>query len=58
MTPHAKRRAKTATTFALYDIAFLGIVNHSKVPLRLATMIGFATAILSLLLALGITSTS
>ena len=39
--------------YTLYDIAFLGIVSHSKVPLRLATMIGFATAILSLLVALG-----
>jgi glycosyltransferase involved in cell wall biosynthesis len=49
-----RRRGVTSQNFyTLYDIAFLGIVNHSKVPLRLATMIGFATAILSLFLALG-----
>jgi glycosyltransferase involved in cell wall biosynthesis len=39
--------------FSLYDIAMLGITNHSKVPLRLATMAGFVIAILSLLVALG-----
>ena len=38
--------------FSLYDIAMLGITNHSKVPLRLATMAGFALSILSLLVAL------
>ena len=27
--------------FTLYDMAMLGITNHSKVPLRLATMAGF-----------------
>ena len=52
--PAPRRRGVTSQNFyTLYDIAFLGIVNHSKVPLRLATMIGFATAILSLVLALG-----
>jgi len=39
--------------YALYDMAMLGITNHSKVPLRLATMTGFAVALLSLLVALG-----
>jgi glycosyltransferase involved in cell wall biosynthesis len=49
-----RRRGVTSQNFyTLYDIAFLGIVNHSKVPLRLATMIGFGTAILSLIVALG-----
>lgn len=49
-----RRRGVTSQNFyTLYDIAFLGIVTHSKVPLRLATMIGFATATLSLFLALG-----
>jgi polyisoprenyl-phosphate glycosyltransferase len=49
-----RRRGVTSQNFyTLYDIAFLGIVNHSKVPLRLATMTGFATAILSLFVALG-----
>jgi glycosyltransferase involved in cell wall biosynthesis len=31
----------------------LGITNHSKVPLRLATMAGFFLAFLSLLVAVG-----
>jgi glycosyltransferase involved in cell wall biosynthesis len=39
--------------FSLYDVAMLGITNHSKVPLRLATMAGFAISVLSLLVALG-----
>ena len=51
--PRRLRGITSQNFYTLYDIAFLGIVNHSKVPLRLATMIGFATAILSLLVALG-----
>ena len=39
--------------FSLYDVAMLGVTNHSKVPLRLATMAGFAISILSLLVAFG-----
>jgi glycosyltransferase involved in cell wall biosynthesis len=39
--------------FSLYDMAMLGITNHSKVPLRIAALAGFAIAILSLLVALG-----
>jgi glycosyltransferase involved in cell wall biosynthesis len=39
--------------FTLYDMAMLGFVNHSKVPLRLASFIGFTVALASLLVALG-----
>jgi glycosyltransferase involved in cell wall biosynthesis len=39
--------------YTLYDIAFLGIVNHSKVPLRLAAMLGFLMSAVSLLVAMG-----
>jgi polyisoprenyl-phosphate glycosyltransferase len=39
--------------FSLYDMAMLGITNHSKVPLRLAAMAGFAISVLSLLVAIG-----
>lgn len=35
--------------YTLYDYAMLGITNLSKVPLRLATFIGFACAALSIL---------
>jgi len=49
-----RRRGFTKNNFyTLYDIAMLGITNHSKVPLRLATMTGFAVAILSLIVAFG-----
>jgi len=36
--------------FTLYDLAMLGICTHSKVPLRVAVIVGFGTAILSLLM--------
>jgi polyisoprenyl-phosphate glycosyltransferase len=39
--------------FVLYDVAMLGITNYSKVPLRLATMLGFSISIASLLVAVG-----
>jgi glycosyltransferase involved in cell wall biosynthesis len=39
--------------YTLYDIGMLGIINHSKVPLRLATFAGFFGAIFSFLFALG-----
>jgi glycosyltransferase involved in cell wall biosynthesis len=49
-----RRRGVTKNNFyTLYDIAMLGITNHSKVPLRLATMLGFAMSALSFLIALG-----
>jgi glycosyltransferase involved in cell wall biosynthesis len=50
----ARRRGFTKNNFyTLYDMAMLGITNHSKVPLRLATMTGFAAAFFSLLVAFG-----
>ena len=39
--------------YSLYDMAMLGITSHSKVPLRLATMAGFALSGFSLLIAFG-----
>jgi glycosyltransferase involved in cell wall biosynthesis len=50
----AKRRAgKTSNNFyRLYDGAMLGITSYSKVPLRIATMLGFFFSALSLLVAL------
>jgi len=38
--------------FTLYDMAMLGFTSHSRLPLRLATMAGFALATLSLAVAL------
>ena len=47
-----RRRGITKNNFyTLYDLAMLGITNHSKVPLRLATMSGFLMSGLSLLAA-------
>ena len=34
--------------FSMYDIAMLGIVKHSKLPLRLMTMFGFLLSTLSI----------
>lgn len=39
--------------FTLYDLAMLGFVNHSKLPLRLSAFIGFFSAIISFMVALG-----
>jgi glycosyltransferase involved in cell wall biosynthesis len=33
--------------YTLYDLAMLGVTNHSKVPLRLATMAGFLLSIVA-----------
>ena len=50
----ARKRGITKNNFySLYDMGMLGIVNHSKVPLRLATFAGFAGAALSFLAGLG-----
>ena len=48
----ARTRGKTKNDFfSLYDIAMLGVTNHSKVPLRLAAMAGFALSIVALIVA-------
>ena len=49
--PHRTRGKTSNNFFSLYDIAMLGITNHSKVPLRIATMAGFTISILSLVIA-------
>jgi glycosyltransferase involved in cell wall biosynthesis len=51
--PLRKRGFTKNNFYTLYDMAMLGITNFSKVPLRLATMLGFLTAALSLLVAVG-----
>lgn len=51
--PVRKRGFTKNNFYTLYDLAMLGITNHSKVPLRLATMTGFIVALMSLLVALG-----
>ena len=52
-TQPVRVHGKTKHSFyILWDIAMLGFVNHSKVPLRLASFIGFSIAALSLCVAL------
>lgn len=50
--PRRLRGISKNNFYTLYDIAMLGIVSHSKVPLRLATFSGFAIGAFSFLLAL------
>ncbi len=42
-----KRGFSKNNFYTLYDIAMLGFTNHSKVPLRLATMAGFLMSLFS-----------
>jgi glycosyltransferase involved in cell wall biosynthesis len=50
----ARKRGITKNNFyTLYDIGMLGIINHSKVPLRLMTFAGLAGALLSFLAGFG-----
>lgn len=51
--PTRKRGITKNNFYTLYDMAMLGITSHSKIPLRLATMLGFGLSILSLLIAFG-----
>lgn len=47
----ARKRGVTSNNFyRLYDMAMLGITSHSKVPLRIATMLGFAMSLMSFVL--------
>jgi len=55
--PYKQNKRKHGLTknnfYTLYDLAMLGITNHSKVPLRVATMAGLLMSGLSLLVAFG-----
>ena len=53
LQPKRKRGITKNNFYTLYDMAILGITNHSKVPLRIATFAGFAVALISLLVATG-----
>ncbi|MFA5042733.1 MAG: glycosyltransferase family 2 protein [Kiritimatiellia bacterium] len=53
-TQPGRRHGKTKNNFlTLFDIAMLGFTNYSKIPLRLATLLGFFAAGCSLLVGLG-----
>ena len=51
--PRRMRGVTSQNFYTLYDLAMLGITKHSKVPLRLMAMLGFALSCLSLLVAFG-----
>jgi glycosyltransferase involved in cell wall biosynthesis len=50
--PARKRGFTKNNLYTLYDLAILGITNHSKVPLRLAIFSGFCVGTLSFLVGL------
>ena len=49
MQPKRKRGFTKNNFYTLYDLALLGITNHSKIPLRFATFFGFVISFLSFL---------
>jgi glycosyltransferase involved in cell wall biosynthesis len=51
LQPQRKRGITKNNFYTLYDMAMLGMTSHSRIPLRLATMLGFATAVLSMIVA-------
>jgi glycosyltransferase involved in cell wall biosynthesis len=52
-TQPGRTRGITKNNFyTLYDMAMLGITSHSKIPIRLATMAGFALSIISFCISL------
>jgi glycosyltransferase involved in cell wall biosynthesis len=47
-TQAERKKGKSSNNFySLYDMAMLGFVNHSKIPLRLASFIGFGMSVIS-----------
>jgi polyisoprenyl-phosphate glycosyltransferase len=50
--PRRKRGITKNNFYTLYDMAMLGVTNYTKIPLRLATMFGFFSALVSFLVGL------
>ncbi|MEI8234675.1 MAG: glycosyltransferase family 2 protein [Verrucomicrobiota bacterium] len=50
--PNRKSGITKNNWYTLYDMAMLGFTSHSKIPLRLAAMLGFAMSLLSFLAAI------
>jgi len=51
--PTRKNGRSYSSFYRLYDYGMLGFTNHSKIPLRLASLVGFTVSMLSILVALG-----
>ena len=52
LQPKRQKGSSKFNLYKLYDLAMLGITSHSKLPLRMATFIGFFFSGLSFLLAI------
>jgi polyisoprenyl-phosphate glycosyltransferase len=50
--PRRTRGITKNNWYMLYDLGVQGIVNHSRIPLRLATIVGFISSVMSLVAAL------
>lgn len=50
--PSRKKGVSKNNFYTMYDNAMIGIIKHSKVPLRLSVFTGFACALLSMIVAL------
>jgi len=50
--PRRKRGISKNNFYTLYDLAMLGLTGYTKIPLRLATMLGFISAGISFLVGL------
>jgi polyisoprenyl-phosphate glycosyltransferase len=50
--PKRKNGITKNNFFTLYDMAMLGFTNNTKIPLRMATMLGFFSAVVSFLIGL------
>jgi glycosyltransferase involved in cell wall biosynthesis len=53
LQPRRKRGFSKNNLYTLFDMAMLGFTNHTKVPLRLATMVGFLMSLFCLGVSLG-----
>jgi polyisoprenyl-phosphate glycosyltransferase len=51
--PRRKKGITKNNFYTLYDVAMLGITGFSKIPLRLAAMLGFGGSVLCLMFGLG-----
>jgi len=48
--PRRKRGVTKNNFYTLYDMAMLGVMSYAKIPLRLATFLGFSSAAVSILI--------
>ena len=50
--PKRERGKSNVRFYALYDLAMLGFVNHSKLPIRISSIFGFLLSLVSILVAI------